>query len=189
VPAPRLATAEESVCIAAWPTPDAARQDATIEAQFADFQAVLGAVREIRQRQNIPFTETLEFTVRCDAATAKRLEPMQPYFAQMAKAAGTAWGPNAAPPDVAASVTLSGQSGRLEVHVDVSRFIDVDAERKRLEKERENLTNFIKSIDARLANAAFVDKAPAEVVEQQRDKGAELAAKLQSVEAALKKLT
>ena len=180
--------AEASVCIAAWPTPDKSRQDATIEAQFADFQAVLGAVREIRQRQNIPFSETLEFTVRSDAATAKRLEPMQPYLMQMAKATGTAWGPNATAPDVAASITLSGQSGPLEVHVDVSRFIDVEAEKKRLQKLLEDNTKFIKSIDAKLSNAAFVDKAPAEVVQQQRDKRAELAAQLETVEAALKKL-
>jgi valyl-tRNA synthetase len=185
---PQLAAAAESVCIAAWPTPDTAHQDATIEAQFADFQAVLGAVREIRQRQNIPFTESLDFAVRSDAATAKRLEPMQPYFTQMAKATGTAWGPNATAPEVSASVTLSGQSGPLEVHVDVSRFIDVEAERKRLEKERENVTKFIKSIDGKLSNAAFVDKAPADVVQQQRDKRAELAAQLESVGAALEKL-
>jgi valyl-tRNA synthetase len=177
-----------SVCIAAWPSPDTARQDATIEAQFADFQAVLGAVREIRQRQNIPFTETLDFTVRSDATTAARLEPMQPYFTQMARATGTAWGPKASAPEVAASVTLSGQNGPLEVHVDVSRFIDVEAERKRLEKQRDDLTKFIKSIDAKLSNAAFVDKAPADVVQQQRDKRAELTAQLESVGAALAKL-
>ncbi|MEX0610494.1 MAG: class I tRNA ligase family protein, partial [Pirellulales bacterium] len=47
----RLAAAVESVCIAAWPEADVGRQDVTIEEQFADFQAVLGAVREIRQRQ------------------------------------------------------------------------------------------------------------------------------------------
>jgi valyl-tRNA synthetase len=167
---------------------DKARQDAKIEAQFADFQAVLGAVREIRKSQNIPFSETLEFAVRCDAGTAKQLESMQPYFTQMAKATGTAWGPNAAAADGSAPATLTGQAGPLEVFVDVSRFIDVEAEQKRLEKERENLTKFIKSIDGKLANAAFVDKAPAEVVQQQRDKRAELAAQLASVEVALKKL-
>ena len=123
-----------------------------------------------------------------DATTAKRLEPMQPYFAQMAKATGTAWGEKVSPPDVAASITLSGQSGPLEVHVDVSRFIDVEAEKKRLAKQREDFTKFIKSIDAKLSNAAFVDKAPADVVQQQRDKRAELATQLETVEAALAKL-
>ncbi len=185
---PRLGQTAESVCIASWPVPDKARQDATIEAQFANFQAVLGAVREIRKSQNIPFKEELLFSVRCDTPTSMRLEPMQPYFSKMANATGTAWGPSAAAPHIAASATLTGQSGSIEVHVDVSRFIDVAAERKRLEKQRDELTKFIKSIDAKLSNAAFVDKAPADVVQQQRDKRAELAAQLASVETALAKL-
>jgi valyl-tRNA synthetase len=185
---PRPRVAAESVCIAPWPTPDKSHQDPTIEAQFADFQAVLGALREIRKSQNINFKEELPFAVRCDAATAQLLEPMQPYFTKMANAAGTAWGPAASASNVAASATLPGQKGPIEVHVDVSRFIDVDAERKRQEKQRDDLHKFIKSIDSKLSNAAFVDKAPGEVVQQQRDKRAELAAQLESVEAALKKL-
>ncbi len=87
--------ASESVCVAEWPKADVARQDAAIEAQFADFQAVLGVVREARQRQNVAFKEELEFTIRCDAVTAKLLEPMQPYFKQMANANATQIGPAA----------------------------------------------------------------------------------------------
>jgi valyl-tRNA synthetase len=180
--------AAECVCIAPWPRADTARQDSAIEEQFADFQAVLGAVREIRQRQNIPPKEELNSSVRCDAAAAKLLEPMQPYFTQMAKATGIAWGPSAAAPEISASVTLSGKSGPLEVHVDLSRFIDVAAERQRLEKERENITRQIASIDNKLANKNFVDKAPAEVVDRERTKLAELRGQLESVEAALHKL-
>ncbi|MGD9635319.1 MAG: class I tRNA ligase family protein [Pirellulales bacterium] len=185
---PRPRESAPSVCIAPWPVPDKTRQDPTIEAQFADFQSVLGALRETRQQRNIPFTETLDFTVRCDAATAKRLEPMQPYFAQMAKATGAKFGPQAEAPAMAAPTILSGQSGPLEVYVDVSRFIDVAAERKKLDKDRETAVKFIASIDAKLANAAFVDKAPVEVVQQQRDKRAELAAQIESIDAALKQL-
>ena len=97
-------------------------------------------------------------------------------------------GPSAAAPDISASITLSGKSGPLEIHVDLSRFIDVAAERKRLEKERENIAKQIGSIDNKLANKNFVDRAPAEVVHQQRDKLAELQGQLALVEAALRKL-
>ena len=167
---------------------DTARQIPQIEEQFADFQAVLGAVREIRQRQNIPPREEISFSVRCDARTAELLRPMQPYFTQMARAAATAWGPEAIVPDIAASVTLAGRHGPIEVHVDLSHFIDVAAERKRLEKERDNLTKQIAGIETKLANKNFVDRAPAEVVQQQRDKLAELRSQLLSNETALKKL-
>lgn len=185
---PAAAKAAESVCIAPWPKADTSWQDAKIEEQFADFQAVLGAVREIRNRQNIALKEELTFSVRCDAATAELLRPMQPYFTQMARATGTAWGPEATAPAIVASVSLTGQSGPLEVHVDLSRFIDVGAEQKRLEKERDNLTKQITSIDAKLGNKGFVDKAPAAVVQQQREKLAELRGQLTSIEAALMKL-
>jgi valyl-tRNA synthetase len=159
-----------------------------IEQQFADFQAVLGAVREVRQSQNIPMKEELTFTVRCDEATANLLGPMQPYFTQMARATATECGPHAAAPSIAASRSLSGQHGAMEVHVDVSRFIDVAAERKQREKERDNIAKQINGIETKLANKAFVDKAPAEIVQQQREKLAELRAQLVSVEAALTKL-
>ncbi len=155
-----------SICIAEWPQAQASDIDATIEEQFATFQAVLGAVREVRQGQNVPFKENLDFFVRCDAATAKLLAPMQPYFTQMANATLAAAGPDAAAPDLAASKTVPG----MEVHVDISRFIDVEAERARLIKERDNLTKFIKNLAGKLSNKGFVDNAPAEVVEQQRVK-------------------
>jgi valyl-tRNA synthetase len=184
----QLRRAEESVCIAAWPEHNPSHLDATIEQQFADFQAVLGAVREARQRQNIPFKEELSFTVRCNEATAKLLEPMQPYFAQMARATAAEFGPAAQPTGVPISITLATQTGPIEVHVDVSRFIDVAAERKRLEKDRDNLAKQIKSIDAKLANKAFVEKAPPAIVQQQEDKREELRGQLSFVESALSTL-
>jgi valyl-tRNA synthetase len=185
---PAAAKAVESICVAAWPKADTGRQDVRIEQQFADFQAVLGAVREIRQSQNIPQREDVSFAVRCDSATAGLLQPMQPYFSQMAHATASAWGPATTAPDLAASRTLAGQRGTVEVFVDVSRFIDVGAERKRLEKDRENIHKQIKSIDGKLSNKGFVDKAPAEVVQQQRDKLTELREQLASVEGAMTKL-
>jgi valyl-tRNA synthetase len=185
---PSPAVKEESVCVAAWPTVDAALIDATIEEQFADFQAVLGAVRELRMAQNIPPREAVQFAVTCDDATAKLLAPMQPYFTQMAKATATAWGPQAAAPEVAATGQASGARGAIVVHLDVSQFIDVEAEKVRLKKQLDQLLGFVKSIEGKLANDNFVSRAPAEVVQQQRDKLAEVRGQIASTEAALGKL-
>ena len=46
-------TAVESICIAAWPVANEQRVDSELEAQFTRFQDVLGAIREIRSRQQI----------------------------------------------------------------------------------------------------------------------------------------
>ena len=68
--------ASGSIMVAPWPQADTARQNAEIEAQFARFQAVLGALREIRSRQNIPPKSQIEFGVRCEAETEQLLRPM-----------------------------------------------------------------------------------------------------------------
>jgi valyl-tRNA synthetase len=75
------------------------------------------------------------------------------------------------------------------VHVDVSRFIDTKAERKRLEKDRDNIIKQISSIEGKLTNKNFVEKAPADVVDQQRAKLDELRGQLASIASALAKLT
>ena len=178
----------QSVCIARWPEADPGHQDQVIEQQFAQFQAVLGAIREIRTRQNVPPKETIPFSVHCNSAIAGRLEPMQAYFTQMAWAHSTAWGPQVHADGQVASVTLTGGDSPIEVHVDISATIDVKAEQSRLEKQRKELAQHITTMEKKLANENFVRRAPAEVVQQQRDKLAEAQGKLASVEAALGKL-
>ncbi|QDT67839.1 Valine--tRNA ligase [Planctomycetes bacterium MalM25] len=195
LPAP--AEAGESVCVAPWPgseteqgrTDDASRRsDKQIEDQFAKFQAVLGAIREVRQAQKIPPKEPIEFAVKCDAATAELLAPMQPYFTQMARATATALGPDAAAPEVAASKPIAGFDAPIEAHVDIAAFIDVEAEKKRLGKERDQLTKYVGGVKGKLSNEKFVANAPAEVVEGEKKRLAEAEAQLAAIEAALAKL-
>lgn len=179
--------AAKAACVAEWPTADSERRDAQIEAQFADFQAVLGVVREIRTRQNVPSKAAVEFAVRCDPERANRLKAMQPYFTQMARAEGTAWGAEATAPETAASQTLTGDQAGIEVHVDIADFIDVEAEKSRLTGERTKLLKFVGSLEGKLANENFVSRAPAEVVEQQREKLVEVKGQLEAIEKALAK--
>ena len=54
--------------------------------------------------------------------------------------------------------------------------IDLDKERARLAKEIKKAEDEIARIDAKLSNAAFVAKAPAEVIDEQKEKRAEYAA-------------
>jgi len=176
--------ASSTIMTAPWPETDPSRQDDEIEARFAEFQAVLGALREIRSRQNIPPKSSIEFSVRCSEATAKLLRPMEPYFASMASATAIAWGEEAEPPATHATVHISGA----DVYLDLKGFIDVDAEIARNEKlEREKLGQ-IQGKEKKLANANFVERAPAEVVQRERDSLAQLKVELASVQTTLTSL-
>ena len=61
----------------------------------------------------------------------------------------------------------------LEVLVPMAGLIDKDAELARLDKEIQRLNGEVARVGGKLSNAAFVDKAPAEVIEKERTKLAE----------------
>ena len=157
--------AAESIMIAPWPESDPARQDPQIEARFARFQEVLRAVREIRSRQNVPPKQQIVFTVRCDAETADLLRPMQPYFASMARARPTGFGPDVAAPALSANVTSPG----IEVFVDLAELIDIEAEIARKKQELEKLDSLIAAKKKKLDNKNFIDRAPAAIVQKEKD--------------------
>ncbi|MGE0605841.1 MAG: class I tRNA ligase family protein, partial [Pirellulales bacterium] len=176
--------AAASVMIAAWPTCDTARQDGQIEARFARFQETLKGLREIRNRQNIAPKIRIEFAARCDEATAELLRPMAPYFDSMAGATATAWGADVQPPVTSAQAMLPG----LELFVDLSGHIDIPAEIAKNERELEKLAQFIAAKEKKLSQETFTAKAPAAVVQKERDSREELRQKQQAIEAVLKEL-
>jgi valyl-tRNA synthetase len=179
-----VAPAAESIMLAAWPECDPMRQDAEIEAQFARFQEVLRAVRDIRARQGVAPKTPLAFSVRCDAAAADLLAPMEPYFESMANAKATAIGPDVAAPALSANVSLSG----MEVYVDLADLIDVPAEIARKKQEVEKLVGFIAAKEKKLTNASFVERAPADVVQKERDSLKELQDQLAAAREVLERL-
>ncbi|MEN6451936.1 MAG: valine--tRNA ligase [Thermoguttaceae bacterium] len=176
--------AAESIMVAPWPESDPARRDPEIEAQFGRFQEVLRAVRDIRARQGVAPKTPLRFSVRCDAATANLLDPMKDYFSAMANAEPVAFGPEVAAPPLSANVTLSG----LEVYVDLAGLIDVEAEVARKRQEIEKLTGFIAAKEKKLQQKNFVERAPAEVVQKERDSLADLQAQLAAAREVLERL-
>ncbi|TWT47626.1 valine--tRNA ligase [Botrimarina hoheduenensis] len=178
----------ESICVAPWPVSDAAAIDPTIEEQFAKFQAVLGAVREVRQGLGIPSKESLNFAVDCDEETENLIKPMQPYFTQMAKANAVELGPDSALSEFSSIKSISGFNTPITVHVGVKAFIKIEAEKARLAKEQANLTKFTGALRGKLGNEKFVANAPAEVVEGEKAKLAEAETQLAAVAAALAKL-
>jgi valyl-tRNA synthetase len=179
------AAAAESVMIAEWPEADAARQDAEIEARFAQFQELLKGLRDIRSRQNIPPKAKLKFSVRCDATMARLQKPMEPYFESMAGALATAWGESVTAPETSANFFAAGA----EVFVDLAEHIDVDAEIARQTKERERLVGAIAQKEKQLSNESFVSRAPAAVIDKERAALAQLKELHAATETALAKLS
>lgn len=167
-----------------WPAAETAHQDSLIESQFARFAAVVAALRELRSSQNIAPKDEVSFTISCDNQTQELLRPMNRFFLVLAKAKCVQLGSQVAEPEVAAGVTVDG----MRITVDLGQLINVEAEVARNEKLAENLVKQIQSKKSKLSNASFVDRAPSEVVDKERQSLTELEQQLASVQAAVQKL-
>ena len=75
-----------------------------------------------------------------------------------------------------------------QIQVYLHEAIDPQAERRRLQKQKEQLEKAKASMEAKLSNENFVSKAKPQVVAQTRDKLAELTGQLQAVEKHLQEL-
>ena len=61
-------------------------------------------------------------------------------------------------------------SGNQKYFVDAGKYIDLDSERERLEKEKKQAEGFLISVEKKLSNKRFVDNAPGDVVEREQNK-------------------
>lgn len=175
------ASAATQLIAAPWPRVHPERVDRDIEDQFQLFHSTVTALREIRSRQNIAPRQPVSFCVACDRRTADLMAPLKDRFAALAHAEATGFGDQVEPPRTNATVQLAN----LQVYVDLEGLIDVDAEIARLEKQLEKLHGFIAGKEKKLSNANFVKRAPADVVQRERDGLAQLKEQLESVTSSL----
>ncbi|MBQ2683086.1 MAG: valine--tRNA ligase [Thermoguttaceae bacterium] len=183
--------AADAVCVAPWPTVeeipfpellDKAYSE-KIASQFAVFQEILRSIREARARQNVPPKTEIHATLRCEERVCELLEPMRSALVKMAGAVIDDMGPEVTAPPLCATVV----SPQGEVYVDIAGLIDIDAEIAKKEKEIAKIVGFVKSKEAKLAGG-FAEKAPAAVVEKERQSLEDLKAQLASNEEMLAKL-
>jgi valyl-tRNA synthetase len=172
--------------IAPWPESIAAHHDDAIERQFAEFQEVVGAIRRIRASQSLPPRETVPVSIRCSKSSQDLLDPMKAYFEGLAGADILCIGPNAKAFETDAPLALT--SIDIDVHVDLEKFIDVDAELSRLEKLLTQLVKQITGKEQKLSNENFVSRAPKEVVQKERDSLGDLQRQRESVEGDIERL-
>ncbi|MCC9601599.1 valine--tRNA ligase [Stieleria sp. JC731] len=178
--------ASELLMVAPWPIADLSHQDKSIERQFSEFQQVVGAIRQIRASQSIKPQETVPVSITCSESSQKLLKPMSAYFGALAGAEVVAVGPDTKPFETDAPLTIPGIG--IEVHVDLEKFIDVEAELSRLEKLLGQIVKQVAGKESKLSNENFVSRAPADVVEKERSSLSDLIARQASVEADIKKL-
>ena len=90
--------------------------------------------------------------------------------------------------DAAAPPHALNLIGELKVMVPLAGLIDVGAETARLTKQLEQTRGDLERVDKKLGNESFVAKAPADVVDKERAKRADLEERVRTLEGQLEEL-
>jgi valyl-tRNA synthetase len=168
--APLAGAGGDTVMLAAFPRADEAHIDAAAESDVTWLQQAIIAVRNIRGELGIPPGRKLVLMLRnAGHEERRRVAEHGLLLSTMAKLESVTVLDTAEAPASATQVI-----GQTELLVPLAGLIDVDAECARLEREEEKLAREIEKLEARLGNAGFVDKAPAEVVARERARVLEL---------------
>ena len=175
-----------SIVTAPYPEPDLARIDEAAEGEIGLVIQIVQAVRNTRAELKADPRRGIEVIVeaptehdivernRTAIEVLARAEPLRVYGD----------GEQAPAADQARVAVL----GETRVIVPMAGFVDLDAERERLGKERTDLAKLIANLEQRLANENFTSKAPAAVVEKERGRLAEYETRVAGLDERLREL-
>ena len=183
--APLLDEKGDSIMLAAYPRFDADLVDTEAEEHIHWLRGIIIAIRNIRGEMDISPAKAIPVLLRRGSADDQaRLEAYRPYLQKLAKLESIDW--LEADQDAPASAT--GLHAGLEILVPLAGLIDVTAERTRLDKEISKLQGILKQVEGKLGNNRFVENAPADVVQKERDKQQEMTASIAALKDKLEQL-
>ena len=171
----------EACIVADWPEADASLMDNESAETFELIQEMISGIRGIKSDYGVGLGQEIEATVSVpveDEALADTVRRYADYFDKLASVTDLTVQPGAEKPTASASVVV----GRCEVFVPLAGMIDLEQERERLRGEIAEKEDFLEGVKQKLNNRQFVNKAPDEVVERERQKKKDATAELERLQ-------
>ncbi len=181
--APVAGRSGPSVSIAAYPQAQPERIDEAAEAHVARLKSVVDACRQLRGEMNVSPATRLPLYAVGDAEFLRGAAPVLQALAKLSEVKVFDDEAQWAQAAQAAPVAMAGEA-RLCLHME----IDVAAEKARLSKEAARIEGEMTKAHAKLSNEAFVAKAPAAVLDQEKKRLADFGATLERLQGQLARL-
>ncbi len=171
---------EETIMLAQWPEYDAASVDVDAMATVEHGKDIVRAVRNLRTDMDVaPSRKAKLFVVAEDASLVAALASSAHVYQTLAGASEVvAQADKTGIDDSAVSAVVPGAT----IYMPLEDLVDFEKEKERLLKEKERLAGELKRSKGMLANEKFISKAPAEKVQEEKDKLAKYEQMMEAVE-------
>ncbi|MBR5112565.1 MAG: class I tRNA ligase family protein, partial [Clostridia bacterium] len=171
----------ESIMISAWPEYD---EKLAFTAEETEMSRIMTAIRAIRNRRaEMNVAPSKKAKVYIATAYTSTFEKAGEFMARLASASETEVGSAF---DIEGAVSIVTEDAK--IYIPMGDLVDFEAEKARLRKELEKVQKDLDFVNAKLNNENFVSKAPANVVEAQKEAAARYSEKIAMLEESIAKL-
>ncbi|MEQ8650827.1 MAG: valine--tRNA ligase [Kiloniellales bacterium] len=167
------------------PQHSAALHDAKAEAEIDWLITLVSEVRALRAEMNVPPGAKVELLVSgANEETRQRIATQREVICRLARLSAIEASDRPLPKGSALFVI-----GEATAAIPLAGVIDLEAERSRLQKEVGKLEKEAQKLERKLGNADFLAKAPEEVVEENRERLADMSGRRERLSDALARLS
>jgi len=159
----------ESIMVAAYPEVDEAMFDPAAEAEIETVTEIIRSIRNVRAQYKVESTRWIEAKIHTDATRHATISGYAGSIRALARANPVTF-LKGEPGEKTGDNTLVLSLAQATVVIPMASMFDIDAERKRIEKELEQTQSEVNRLETRLKDKAFLTKAPTAVVEKEQQK-------------------
>jgi valyl-tRNA synthetase len=176
----------ETIMLAPFPKPEPACEDNLSRQQIATLTSLITKVRNVRSEMNIPSGKWIKLHLATTDEAARRLiSENAEHIKRLARVEEITVADKLPALREAARDVVSG----IELAIPLHGLIDFAKELERLKRELARKQNEAQALAARLDNHSFLERAPQAVVEQTRQRHAELIEEINALNSTLKSLS
>ncbi|MDR5611696.1 MAG: class I tRNA ligase family protein, partial [Arsenophonus sp.] len=158
---------QDTIMLQPFPIFEPAKVDEEARYDLEWIKELIIAIRNIRAEMNISPGKPLDLLLRgANHATKRRITENLNFIQAMARLSSITILDEQQPTPLAVTKLIDGA----EVLIPMADLVDKGTELARLDKELDKLTKEIAAIENKLANDSFVGRAPAAVVEKERER-------------------
>ena len=158
------------VIIAPWPRAEHSLPWAEDAEHFALVKELVTSARNLRHQLDVPPGKRGKLVLQVEGDRRAVVEKLREHVATLAKMEEVVVSPSGAKPERSVGAVVLD----IEVYLPIDGLIDPEKETRRLRKEVEQTEKRLQGLRAKLSNENFVERAPAEVVQRQRELAGEV---------------
>ena len=177
---------EESIMVSAYPKFDKEMINTKAEEDMSLIQELSTSVRTIRSQMSVPpSVKGSLILVGASESEMKIVENNRSYIRNLCKLDSIKFNGEIVRDKLAATDVVRN----IEVIVPLEGLIDAEVEAERLKKDLENVENALQTVQKKLSDKSFLQNAPAEIVEKEKQKEKDFSTKISMIKTNLEWLT